>query len=393
MQAEKDLKRKQLFIFGAYGCGNKGDDAILQAISNHFSDCDLVATTGAYEDIASVLPVKSVRCRLNEGFSIPLLFYMVCDSIRIFQKLAQSDALLFGGGSLIHDLSPYNLPFMFLWHRLARILRKRVYYVCIGIGPVQTHRGKKQCGKWLNLATGLFPRDLRGAEICRTVGATRYLRVCDAALTYTECFAEADELLRQFCLKKGEYICVTASNWLDNENYYKKDQNDKKAEDTIAGLAESLRALKRKLGYTYTLVFIPSEARDVEIGSILRDKLAGEMICLPTSMDCAQVAGVVENSHIIVGMRMHPMIFALRQGIPVIPIAYDKKIIELMKLFGLSDNVILLEEICPENILAMAERIERDRERIIAEIQNRANENRALGEACFHIMRNELGLE
>ena len=49
---------KKMFVMGSYGCGNRGDDAILQSICALFPDWDITAANGTYEDISKHLPVR-----------------------------------------------------------------------------------------------------------------------------------------------------------------------------------------------------------------------------------------------------------------------------------------------------------------------------------------------
>ena len=119
---------KKIFVIGSYGCGNRGDDAILQSICEQFPQAQISATCGSYEKISSFLPVKDVSCRLNEGFSLSVLLSMLKDSFGMFKEVFCCDVLMFGGGSLIHDLTPYNLPFMYLFKTLAKIFHKKVCY-------------------------------------------------------------------------------------------------------------------------------------------------------------------------------------------------------------------------------------------------------------------------
>lgn len=64
---------KKMFVMGAYGCGNRGDDAILQSICQLFPNWEICATNGAYENVGAFLHIRTVPCRLNEGFSLSIL--------------------------------------------------------------------------------------------------------------------------------------------------------------------------------------------------------------------------------------------------------------------------------------------------------------------------------
>ena len=342
MSGRGGARRSKIFILGAYGCGNKGDDAILQAICAQFPDCEIVSTTGNKLDVSSELPVKTVSCRLNEGFSARLLLSMAADSVSMLREIRRCDAFFFGGGSLIHDCSFYNLPFMFLWHGLARLLGKPVYYVCIGIGPVDSRRGKRLCAKWLRLADGVYPRDERGRRICDALGVP-CRRVCDAAFTFREKYVGKVSLLRRFSLTEGEYIVVTASEWMGNRNYFQDGASSESVRDTEARFTAALKAVSEQL--PYPMVFLPSEARDIRVGTALEKALGGRMRCLPIGLTCNETEGIAENCRMMIGMRMHPMIFALRHYTPALAIVYDEKVLEMMSLMGLSEYALSLDNL------------------------------------------------
>lgn len=81
--------------------------------------------------------IRTVPCRLNEGFSLSILGSMIKDSFRLLREIAKADLLMFGGGSLVHDLTPYNLPFLFFWQMWAKLFGKKVCYFSMGVGASQ----------------------------------------------------------------------------------------------------------------------------------------------------------------------------------------------------------------------------------------------------------------
>lgn len=384
------MRMKQVFVLGAYGCGNRGDDAILQAICANLSDCTLTVTTGSKNDVSNEFPVKSTLCRLNEGVSAPILLQMMVNSLQMIRCIARADALVFGGGSLIHDITSYNLPFMFFWHAVATMFRKPVYYACIGIGPLKTKRGKKACTKWLSKAQGVFPRDRRGANLCSELGVPKFVPVCDVAFSYKKRATGGSALLRRFGLEAGNYVCLTASKWLKNENYWNNGSNTEN-ELIIKRFTACATVIQQRLHKT--LVFVPSEERDYELGQKLGDMIGSNYFCLPSTLRCVEVEAIVENSYLIFGMRMHPLIFALRQGIPVISIAYDEKVNELMYGMNLTDFVVNLDELQPELILHKLEQIELNRDAIIEKIEQSVAENYKRVQLCFETIRRDLGID
>lgn len=341
------MMKKSIFVLGAYGCGNRGDDAILQSICELFPEWEICAANGSYCDVSAFLPVKTANCRLNEGFSLSVLCSMAKDSLRMFWKIAKSDALVFGGGSLIHDLTPYNLPFLFLWHLWAKMLRKKVFYFSMGVGPVKTPFGKKLCRWFLSGADGLFVRDQRGFEICQQLGLANACMTADAAFavqTKNQC---GKRTLRDLGLEEKNYLCVTASQWFQSSNFWKKDSMDFSAQ--IENFAACVKAAGEQLHLP--IVFVPTVMHDGSLGETLQAKLTGmDFRMVPVQWNCKEMAEIVENAAFLLGVRMHSLIFAARQSVPFLALVYDEKVRQLLRILKMEQYSLPLETVTAQQV-------------------------------------------
>ena len=178
------MKKKRILILGSYGCGNRGDEAILDSIALYFRDCDITATCGKDRRIQGDIPISYIDCRLAEGkvtFEIFLSF--VKSVFQLFCKILSVDAVIFGGGSSLHDLKAYNLPFWLGLQLWANLFGKKTYYVGMGIGPISTGFGKFLCKHFLRHADKVFVRDQRGIDICLSLGLRNIVLANDAAFS------------------------------------------------------------------------------------------------------------------------------------------------------------------------------------------------------------------
>lgn len=351
----KDIVKK-VFVLGSYGCGNRGDDAILQSIAEAFAQRNvrIYATCGKFENISKWLPVRAVPCRLNEGFSIPVLISMCRSGIVMTFRILQSDMLIYGGGSLIHDLTAYNLPFMFLWHTVAKIFGKKIVYLGMGIGPIKTDRGKKVCKKYLPQADGLFVRDQRGYDICKGLGIENVRMMKDLVFLLEEKNQCSSNPLQAMGLIKGEYVCVTASQWFDSRNFWDRNSLDFQAQ--IENFTSCVRTFLEKTGKK--AVFVPTVFHDLDIGMKLLSALGTDKIkIVPTKYNSREMAEIIENCYCLLGVRMHSMIFAVKQGVPVLPLVYDEKVSQLLHLMELDRYAIALSEVTPEKVAEITDEI------------------------------------
>lgn len=87
-----EKKRNQLFILGTYGCGNRGDEAILASIVSCFQDDDIWITNGRYDDMRKYFPVKTVRCRLAEGkITLSVFLSILFHSFHQLHRILRAD--------------------------------------------------------------------------------------------------------------------------------------------------------------------------------------------------------------------------------------------------------------------------------------------------------------
>lgn len=350
------MKSNKIFTIGAYGCGNRGDDAILQAIIENFSLSDITATCGKEKDI-DFLGAKMVRCRLNEGISLKIFFFMIFDSLRMLRILLRSDVLVYGGGSLIHDLTPYNLVFMYFWQFIAQLFRKKVYYFSIGIGPISTETGKKLSRHFLTRAAAVFPRDERGYQICHELGVKNLELTRDAAFMVNRKNQCSGSSLKKENLVSNDYVTVTASQWFSSQNFWKKNSFnfDSQIETLGNALVETIRFLGKRM------IFVPTEKRDYLLGEQLRTIInSRDFTVASPELNCKEMAELIENSYMLIGTRMHSIIFASRQGVPFIPLIYDEKVSQLLKLLEMENYAIPLEELSPEVIVNKLNEVEKN---------------------------------
>lgn len=331
---------KKIFVLGAYGCGNRGDDAILQSICEQFADWDIYATNGAYEDISKYFPVQTIPCRLNEGFSLSVLGSMIKSSLRMVVAIAKCDLLMFGGGSLIHDLTPYNLPFLFFWQTWAKLMRKKVCYYSMGVGPLETATGKRLCKKFLPRVDAIYVRDFRGFDLCKELQIPNVELTADAAFAVATPNLCDRKTLEEMGLVSKKYFCVTGSQWFKSTNFWKRDGLDF-SEDTRK-FAHAIHLVAEKM--QQPVVFVPTVMHDAVLAENLNNLLQDiDFRIVPTDWNCKQMAEIIENSSFLFGVRMHSIIFAARQQVPFLALIYDEKVQQLLQCLELEELGIPLE--------------------------------------------------
>ena len=378
---------KKCLIIGAYGCGNRGDDAILQSISRQLSHFQITATNGTYEDMAEYLSIKTIPCRMNEGISLPVVFSMIKDSFSILFHVVKADAIIYGGGSLIHDLTRYNLPFLYFWHMVAKILRKKVYYANMGGGPLRTKTGKQLSRYFLKKADGVFVRDERGLKICKDLGICNAVLVCDAAFAVTDISPNKNDLLAHLGLEERNYACVTVSGWFESSNFWDRKHIDFKmqTEKLAQEIKEFYKIINKKL------VFVPTVTYDIKLLETLKDLLEDcDCIIIPPNYGCVEMAEIIANSYLLFGIRMHSIIFAARRATPFISLIYDEKVQQVLHFLDMEAYACTIGQASPEKVANITQNVIDHYTEIQNKLKTKADAARIKALECLNKIRSDL---
>lgn len=317
----KDMKR--IVISGYYGFGNIGDEAVLDGI------CAGLRGVGIDADITaiSVDPARTVR----EHPGLKAVGRMsLCG---ISQAIMKSDLFISGGGSLFQDVTSARSPYYYLsLIRLAQMLRRKTMIYAQGVGPLQRPAICAAVAKAFNGANAITVRDLDSKALCEHIGVTREVQVCtDPSFLVEPNFDAADRIIEQANLSGRELVGVALRPWPGYENW-------------LADAARTIVNACSKIGAQ--AVFIPMmEPEDAIFGE--------QSITLAHGGDPRTAKGLIARCKMVVGMRLHSLIFAASEAVPFVPIAYDPKVTS----FAVETGGIAGIEIGEQNMGALTEAI------------------------------------
>lgn len=351
---------KKIIVIGSFGCGNKGDDAILDGLRNVLEGrCKLIPTSGTYGGIDALFQshTEYMPLRLNEGFSVRVLFSAVQFLLRYSFKLPHADAVIIGGGSLIHDLTPYNLPFYFLLQKIAGFRKVPVYYIGVGAGPLRSQKAKKKLKRYLNKSSGVLVRDPVDYRLLQSIGVKHMVLSADTAFAGQTGGCDVRGILGENGMAPHDYIVVTACQWFESANFWHRERMD--FEQKTVHLKKSIENIHRVTNKK--IVFLPTVMHDFTLGEKLKGYIASDwFVLLSDHYNCREMAAIIENSYFVYGMRMHSIIFAVRAGVPFIAVIYDEKVRHLAKRIGMEDFVLDFQDIGTDRLEQAVARLMRD---------------------------------
>ena len=312
---KKSGERHGVIIIGAYGMGNSGDDAILEAI------------VGQLRQLDPFLPITALSRRpkeTSERFNVESLHMF---DIAGFHRVLKGTRLyLSGGGSLIQNVTSRRS----LWYYLYTISQAKKYgnrvmmYGC-GIGPIADERDAARVCRILNKSVDVITlRESASLRELQRMGVTvpEMTVTSDPALTLPEAPADVvDAALEKYGLAPGGgYVCFSVRGWPGF---------DEKA-GAFAGAAD-YAAESLDLTPVFMLINRDEDGPATDaVRALMRTKTA----VIDGEMNSSLTIGLLARMKTVVSMRLHGLIFAASQGVPLVGVSYDPKVTAFLEAIG-----------------------------------------------------------
>lgn len=317
-----------IVISGYYGFGNSGDEAVLHAILQSLREQADAVGIRIRPVVLSIDPSATERMHGVRAVHRMKLRDM-------FRVLKESDGLVSGGGSLLQDLTGMRtIPYYLGVIKLAQWLGKPTFIYAQGMGPIRNRMYYPMIRGVFRRCAYISMRDEESVQLLRDIGL-RDMRIDVAADPVmglrlpaaddagalsagaadrsaagggpAECGGAADSPL----------IGVAAREW----HHERRDLNQ---------LADALRLVmeRRPNARLRFLPFHPpkDEAAARYIMKRLGDEFAERVSMCPGSDDPKRMFDEVGRCSLLIGMRLHSLIYAAALRIPMVGISYDPKI-------------------------------------------------------------------
>lgn len=347
----------RIVISGYYGFGNTGDEAVLSGICETFRRIGLDAEI----TVISSAPERTVR----EHAGVKAIGRKKL--LRQMRTLAKADLFISGGGSLFQDATSARSAYYYLAGlQMARIARCRTMIYAQGVGPLIRPSIRRAVSREFNRADLVSVRDGGSVHLLKEIGVRKDIHLCaDPAFLVEPDYEEADAIIESNGLTGKKLIGVSMRPWPASH-------------DWISRAAHLATELCGKIGAQ--AVFIPmQESADAKIG---------EGPTLMHGGDPAVAKGLLARCELVVGMRLHALIFAVGAGVPCMPVVYDPKVSAFADDVGLeiSSTIGADEDSFSEAFLAAWENRAAIAERLAGESALRRQQAVSCGELAASLL-------
>ncbi|MEQ7193706.1 polysaccharide pyruvyl transferase family protein [Enterococcus avium] len=258
------------------------------------------------------------------------------DIQRFEAALQQSDFLMIGGGNAIFDLSPATLSAQRFDQvvSLAKQHQLPIFVSSIGIGPFCTKKQQNAAIATLKKCDFVSFRDKRSLEYLKNAGHPAAYASVDPVFLLPE-VETFEQLKAQKKLQQRIGICVidyriTGCSRKDYLNYLKDMKN----------LIHDLAAAKKEI------ILFSSEVQDYEtIETLYAEFLKDPQVNVVFVKEKEDLLALYQSLNLVIGTRMHSMIVAVSQFVPIIGLSWQQKVVEMFKNLGIEEDVLAIADL------------------------------------------------
>lgn len=300
-----------VMISGYYGFNNSGDDAILLAIINNLKNIK--------KDIRIVVLSKNPKdTTANYGVDSIDRF----DLLEVIRTMKQTRLFVNGGGNLIQDVtSTRSLIYYLTTIYLAKRMGLKVMLYANGIGPVSRSFNRYFTSRIINLVDVITLREEASAIELSELGIKKpeIIVTADPALSLLP--ADSNEVAKIFSKEGISHNCpligFSIRKWAGYDSYSRI-------------IAEAADYLEEK--YNAKSVFIPLHfPSDLSVAEDIASKMRHTPFILRNRYDVDKTLGIIKKLDMVLGMRLHALIYAVSLSVPVIGLIYDPKVQGFLK--------------------------------------------------------------
>ncbi len=305
----------KIALSGYYGFDNAGDEALLTAITRSIHkyrpDAEFVVFSGHPDHTKSAHQIRAI-------------YYM--NPIKVLREISRCDLLISGGGSIFQDItSRRSLAYYICIVALAKLFKKKVIFYAQGVGPINHAFSKMLMRLIANRVDIITLRDEESRRLLNSIGVTKPPQLITADPVFALQTSEKDHQLASQIVSSLNncshgIIGVSVRDWAKLDGYQEK-------------LAKVLDALSAQ---GYGILFIPfAWPQDIKASQSVIKHMKSTPLLVDQKLNSHQLLALMSKTKIMIGMRLHALIFAASQETVFAGLSYDPKVDAFLNLYNM----------------------------------------------------------
>lgn len=290
----------RIVLSGYYGFDNVGDEAILfaiiQSLKEYQPGVEITVLSNNPEKTASTYQVDAVnRWNINE----------------VRKALQKSDGLISGGGSLLQDETGMkSISYYSGVMKIAQFLKKPVFIYAQGMGPVSSGLNRSIMKHAVQRAAIITVRDKQSKKLLESIGVSKPIQLVPDPVMGIDAGGFSSGLAK--AADPGRrVISVSIRDWKDDFSYLEK----------------AAKGLDQLAANGHDILMVPMHGKsDHETSEKVASMMEHEVKIFPYDASIEQKMAAVAESDVLLGMRLHALIFASVGSTPFVALSYDPKI-------------------------------------------------------------------
>lgn len=350
---ESHVPQYNVVMSGYYGFNNTGDEAIMLSMHKNIQEMG---------DNYHITVLSNKPEETKEKYGIEAVYRFGFRDV--FHAIRKCDVLLSGGGSLLQDsTSTRSLMYYLSITATAKMMRKKVMLYANGIGPVSGKTNRRLVKQVVNKADLITLREENSYEELLSMGVNpkKCFVTADPVFTMDGINGEeAQAILREEGVPMDKpVVVVSVRNWKDMDKF-------------IGNFAEMCDTIVDK--YNRNIVFLGMQMpHDITVSEKVRKKMKQDAYILKGNYSPYEVMGIISQADFILSMRLHTLIFAARQRVPLIGFIYDPKIEYYLEKLDMPSGG-KLKEFDKGETLALVDDVINNKDTYVAKLEQKERE-------------------
>ena len=366
-----------LFVCGAAGYTNIGDDAILW---------------GMLTQLRAALPGRAIRVAggpelepLVRPFGATPVSYD--DRAELARSIEEADLVIIGGGGLLYDVGyesslsrlltdPPDRQWLYEMARIASAAgaaARPLLLYSIGAGPLVTDGARRVAEFVCHQAKCITVRDDASAGLLSECGVARSRVHVAADPGVAVRPSETSDVIERLHLSSPPrpLVAINLRPWGDPAQQ----------ERLVARAAAAVREIKQGIGGTALLVpFQRMYDDDLPLLQRVAAAATGAVV-VEQPLSPPDVAALFSLCDAVIGMRLHALVLALVAGTPFAALSYESKVSEFAESAGMGEHVHSVEGFQSAALVGSVQGLLQDREAVrdrLSEARRRLRQRAAL---------------